>query len=174
MAVKMISADTLRAALGADASSAVRVASIHAAVCARVKRYAKNAPTEVKNEAAILMAGLALASDRANRGACSRMMRRARPSTCRARFCYLARKGSCRAGAHRARGRVSDDALAVATRSASRASQLVLRPSRNRNPRGVRPARAARGPRSRPRRSKPRPACTRARCRRARLSAHRS
>ena len=57
MAVKMINADTLRAALGADESSAVRVASIHAAVCARVKRYAKNAPTEVKNEAAILMAG---------------------------------------------------------------------------------------------------------------------
>ena len=57
MAVKMINADTLRAALGADAASAVRVASIHAAVCARVKRYAKNAPTEVKNEAAILMAG---------------------------------------------------------------------------------------------------------------------
>ena len=57
MAIKMINADTLRAALGADASSAVRVASIHAAVWARVKRYAKNAPTEVKNEAAILMAG---------------------------------------------------------------------------------------------------------------------
>ena len=53
----MINADTLRAALGADASSAVRVASIHAAVCARVKKYAINAPTEVKNEVAILMAG---------------------------------------------------------------------------------------------------------------------
>ena len=57
MAVKMINADTLRAALGADAASGVRVASIHAAVCARIKRYAKNAPTEVKNEAAVLFAG---------------------------------------------------------------------------------------------------------------------
>ena len=57
MAVRMLSVDKLRAALGADASSAVRVASIHAVVCARVKRYAKDAPTEVKNEAAILLAG---------------------------------------------------------------------------------------------------------------------
>ena len=57
MAVRMINADTLRAALGADASSAVRVASIHGACCARIKKYAINAPTEVKNEAAILMAG---------------------------------------------------------------------------------------------------------------------
>ena len=57
MAVKMLNADTLRAALGADASSAARVASIHAAACARVKRYAKSAPTEVKNESVILLAG---------------------------------------------------------------------------------------------------------------------
>ena len=55
--MRMISAENLRATLGADASSAARVASIHAAACARVKRYALAAPTEIKNEAVILMAG---------------------------------------------------------------------------------------------------------------------
>ena len=53
----MINAETLGATLGADESSAARVASIHASVCLRVKRYARDAPVEVKNEAAILMAG---------------------------------------------------------------------------------------------------------------------
>ena len=53
----MISAVELRAVLGADEALQARVDSIHAAACARVKRYARNAPTEVKNEATILMAG---------------------------------------------------------------------------------------------------------------------
>ena len=53
----MIGAEELRAVLGADASSAGRVESIHAAACDRVKRYALDAPIEVRNEAVILMAG---------------------------------------------------------------------------------------------------------------------
>ena len=52
----MINADTLRATLGADPNSAARVASIHMAACTRVKRYASEAPTEIKNEAVILLA----------------------------------------------------------------------------------------------------------------------
>ena len=55
MAVKMINADTLRAALGADATLQARVDSIHKAACARVKRYALGAPVEVRNEAIILL-----------------------------------------------------------------------------------------------------------------------
>ena len=43
-------------ALGADASLQGRIDSIHAAVCGRVKRYARDAPIEVRNEAAILFA----------------------------------------------------------------------------------------------------------------------
>ena len=57
MAVKMINADTLRAALGAPATLQARVDSIHKAACARVKRYALGAPVEVRNEAVILLAG---------------------------------------------------------------------------------------------------------------------
>ena len=53
----MINAEELRAVLGADASLSTRVESIHAAACARVKRYAVDAPIEVRNEAVILMAG---------------------------------------------------------------------------------------------------------------------
>ena len=53
----MITAAELRSVLGADKVLQGRIDSIHAAACARVKRYAKNAPTEVKNEAVILMAG---------------------------------------------------------------------------------------------------------------------
>ena len=54
--MRMVTAETLRALLGADASSAARVASIHMAACTRVKRYAREAPTEIKNEAVILLA----------------------------------------------------------------------------------------------------------------------
>ena len=50
----MITPTELRTALGADASLQGRIDSIHAAVCARVKRYAINAPIEVRNEAVIL------------------------------------------------------------------------------------------------------------------------
>ena len=53
----VISAAELRAVLGADTALQARVDSIHAAACARVKRYAINAPIEVRNEAVILMAG---------------------------------------------------------------------------------------------------------------------
>ena len=53
----VISAVELRAALGADAALQGRIDSIHAAACARIKRYAINAPIEVRNEAVILMAG---------------------------------------------------------------------------------------------------------------------
>lgn len=53
----MITPQELQAILGADLSLQPRVDSIHAAACAKVKRYAINAPTEVKNESVILMAG---------------------------------------------------------------------------------------------------------------------
>ena len=53
----MITAEELREVLGADATLHKRVESIHAAACARVKRYARDAPIEVPNEAVILMAG---------------------------------------------------------------------------------------------------------------------
>ena len=58
MAVKLLTPDALRAALGADASSAARVASIHAAVMrSRETLREESAPTEVKNESVILLAG---------------------------------------------------------------------------------------------------------------------
>ena len=50
----VISAEALRAVLGADETLQARVDSIHAAACARVKRYAVDAPIEVRNEAVIL------------------------------------------------------------------------------------------------------------------------
>ena len=53
----VITADELRTVLGADPSLQARVTSIHAAACARAKRYAVDAPVEVRNEAVILMAG---------------------------------------------------------------------------------------------------------------------
>ena len=53
----MISAAELRAVLGADAGLQARIDSIHAAACARITRYARQAPIEVRNEAVILMAG---------------------------------------------------------------------------------------------------------------------
>ena len=52
----MITKDELRVILGADHALIPRVDSIHKAACTRVKRYAKNAPTEIKNEALILFA----------------------------------------------------------------------------------------------------------------------
>ena len=52
----MISAEELRAALGADASLAGRVAAIHAACTARINRYAPGAPDAVATEALILFA----------------------------------------------------------------------------------------------------------------------
>ena len=57
MAIAMISAIQLRETLGAAASLQARVNSIHKAACARVKRYARAAPVEVRNEAVILLAG---------------------------------------------------------------------------------------------------------------------
>ena len=53
----VIGAVELRATLGADAAQQARVNSIHAACCARIKRYARDAPVEVRNEAVILLAG---------------------------------------------------------------------------------------------------------------------
>ena len=52
----VMSADELRAALGADATLQGRIDSIHKAACARTKRYARTAPTEVRNEAILLYA----------------------------------------------------------------------------------------------------------------------
>ena len=52
----MMSAVELRAVLGADESLQARVNSIHAAACARIKRYARDAPVEVRNEAVLLLA----------------------------------------------------------------------------------------------------------------------
>ena len=52
----MITAEELRKVLGADLALQSRVVSIHLAACARVKRYALAAPTEIKNESVILLA----------------------------------------------------------------------------------------------------------------------
>ena len=52
----MMTADELRAALGADAALLLRITSIHTACCARIKRYARDAPIEVRNEALVLYA----------------------------------------------------------------------------------------------------------------------
>ena len=54
----MIDVQELSCILGADGSAvqARRVDRIHAAACVKVKTYARNAPTAVKNEALILYA----------------------------------------------------------------------------------------------------------------------
>ena len=52
----MITPHELRCALGADGSQLARIDSIYASACVRVKTYARDAPTEVKNEALILYA----------------------------------------------------------------------------------------------------------------------
>ena len=51
-----MTAAALRAALGADAALQARIDSIHAACCARIKKYARDAPVEVRNEALVLYA----------------------------------------------------------------------------------------------------------------------
>ena len=62
----MISAVELRAALGADAAlQAARIDSIHAAACARMKRYARWRAGRGQNEAVVLLCGVALSGDRA-------------------------------------------------------------------------------------------------------------
>ena len=53
----VISAEELRATLGADASLQARVDSIHAAASARITRYAPGAPDAVKTEAIIVYGG---------------------------------------------------------------------------------------------------------------------
>ena len=53
----VITAEELRAILGADPSLQGRVNSIHAAASARVTRYAVDAPIEIQNEAVILLSG---------------------------------------------------------------------------------------------------------------------
>ena len=55
--IRSITAEELRAILGADVDLQVRVDSIHAAACARVKNYSINAPIEIRNEAVILLSG---------------------------------------------------------------------------------------------------------------------
>ena len=50
----VISAEALRAVLGADETLQARVDSIHSAASARVLRYAPGAPIEIQNEAVIL------------------------------------------------------------------------------------------------------------------------
>ena len=50
----MMTADELRVALGADMALLQRITSIHAACCARLKRYARDAPIEVRNEALVM------------------------------------------------------------------------------------------------------------------------
>ena len=52
----MMTPDGLRVALGADLALQGRIDSIHKATCTRVKRYARAAPTEIKNEAILLFA----------------------------------------------------------------------------------------------------------------------
>ena len=46
----------LRGALGADETLQGRIDGIYAACCERIKRYARDAPVEVRNEALILYA----------------------------------------------------------------------------------------------------------------------
>ena len=53
----VMTAEDLRAALGADASLQARVDSIHAAASARITRYAPDAPDAVKTEALIVYGG---------------------------------------------------------------------------------------------------------------------
>ena len=55
--IRSITAEELRTVLGADPAQQKRVESIHAAACARVKRYARDAPIEIQNEAVILLSG---------------------------------------------------------------------------------------------------------------------
>ena len=50
----MITVDGLRLALGADAALLPRIAAIHKAACTRTRRYARTAPTEIRNEAILL------------------------------------------------------------------------------------------------------------------------
>ena len=52
----MMTASGLRAALGADETLQARIDSIHTACCARIKRYARDAPVEVRNEALVVYA----------------------------------------------------------------------------------------------------------------------
>ena len=52
----MMTPDELRSALGASAALQGRIDSIHKAACTRVKRHARAAPTEIKNEALLLFA----------------------------------------------------------------------------------------------------------------------
>ena len=53
----MMSVESLRLALGADVALLPRITAIHKASCTRVKKFAGAAPTEVKNEAILLLAG---------------------------------------------------------------------------------------------------------------------
>ena len=55
--IRAITAEELREVLGADATLQARVDSIHLAACAKVKKYARDAPIEIRNEAVILLAG---------------------------------------------------------------------------------------------------------------------
>ena len=55
--IRSITAEGLRTILGAESELQGRVDSIHAAACARVKKYAVDAPIEVRNEAVILLSG---------------------------------------------------------------------------------------------------------------------
>ena len=48
--------DALRVALGADAALLPRITSIHSAGCERIRRYARDAPGAVKDEALVLYA----------------------------------------------------------------------------------------------------------------------
>ena len=52
-----MTADELRAALGADETLQPRVVAIHAACVARINRYAPGAPDAVKTEALIVYGG---------------------------------------------------------------------------------------------------------------------
>ena len=51
-----MSAAELREALGAAEELQGRIDSIHAACCERIRRYARDAPVEVRNEALVLYA----------------------------------------------------------------------------------------------------------------------
>ena len=53
----MMTVESLRLALGADVALLPRITAIHKASCTRVKRYARTAPTEIKNEAILLYSG---------------------------------------------------------------------------------------------------------------------
>ena len=123
MAVKMITAEELRAVLGADAALQGRVNSIHAAACVKAKTYAVHAPIEIRNEAVILLAGWLWQSSAQRR---SVFPEDGLPVNVSRAFLLSGAQGLLSSWRRPRAGRVDEMAVAVRT---GRASKLVNRPS---------------------------------------------